>query len=106
MSSSFVLKIVFCPILKDGKVGHAILARLRARRNCARQCIKLIMNNKMYFDHLIVSIAIKSIEIRVYEVSVKINTIKIGDGLIFGYVPRRKTEIPAYFTIPLSQIIL
>ena len=59
----------------------------RARLYGARQCI--LMNQKILFDILIMSVAIKSFEIHVNEINVKINTFKIGDGLIFGYVLRR-----------------
>ena len=41
------------------------------------------------FDYLLVFVALEVIEIRLYEVIVQINTFKVGDGLIFGYVLRR-----------------
>ena len=39
---------------------------------------------------MLVFVALEVIEIRLYEVIVQINTFKVGDGLIFGYVLRRK----------------
>ena len=38
---------------------------------------------------MLVFVALEVIEIRLYEVIVQINTFKVGDGLIFGYVLRR-----------------
>ena len=38
------------------------------------------------------SVSMKPFHIQVHEINVKINTFKIGDGLIFGYVLRRKTR--------------
>ena len=35
------------------------------------------------------SVSMKHFDVQVHEINVKINTFKIGDGLIFGYVPRR-----------------
>ena len=35
------------------------------------------------------SVSMKPFDVQVHEINVKINTFKIGDGLIFGYVPRR-----------------
>ena len=34
------------------------------------------------------SVSMKPFDVQVHEINVKINTFKIGDGLIFGYVPR------------------
>ena len=59
-------------------------AQPRVRLHGVRQCI--ILNEKILFDILIMSVAIKSFEIHVNEINVKISTFKIG-GLIFGYVP-------------------
>ena len=38
------------------------------------------------------SVSMKPFDVQVHEINVKINTFKIGDGLIFGYVPRRKQK--------------
>ena len=35
------------------------------------------------------SVSMKPFDVQVHEINVKINTLKIGDGLILGYVPRR-----------------
>lgn len=35
------------------------------------------------------SVSMKPFDVQVHEINVKINTFKIGDSLIFGYVPRR-----------------
>ena len=47
------------------------------------------LNKTILFDCLIMFVALELIEIRLYEVTIQINTFKIGDGLIFGYVLRR-----------------
>ena len=43
----------------------------------------------------------KPFDVQVHEINVKINTCKIGDGLIFGYVPRRKI---AHFVLIFEEM--
>ena len=49
-----------------------------------------MLDEKIIFDILIMSVSMKPFDVQVHEINVKINTFKIGDGLIFGYVPRRQ----------------
>ena len=42
-------------------------------------------------------VTMKLFDAHVNEINVKISTFKIGDGLIFGYVPRRRNTIWMYF---------